>query len=305
MKLTKFIKKWLNLPRCLTQAAIYHPDVLQLPFLPQIREQAKLSMVTALEFSSDPFVKELLCLLKDPSFLKRMNIPTSVYSALEAAQRSVNNISMKSVKISAKSSLKKSHAKFWDDTLDPLQVQSKFKDIVSLEPESHTWNRILSGLPAKQLSFLLRAGTDCLPTPLNLHRWHYRVSNLCPLCVTPQILNGCQEALIQGRYTWRHDSILNCLSSCIKSDLPSSSTLYVDIPTWRASDSPPSMLPLNITTTSARPDLVLELTVPFFSKEAPQAAKQRKSSKESHLQLISDLEENTSMVNTIPSRSVP
>ena len=68
-KLTKFIKKWLNLPRCLTQAAIYHPDVLQLPFLPQIREQAKISMVTALEFSSDPYVKELLCLLKDPSFL--------------------------------------------------------------------------------------------------------------------------------------------------------------------------------------------------------------------------------------------
>ena len=57
-KLTKFIKKWLNLPRCLTQAAIYHPDVLQLPFLPQIREQAKLSMVMALEFTSDPYVKE-------------------------------------------------------------------------------------------------------------------------------------------------------------------------------------------------------------------------------------------------------
>ena len=68
-KLTKFIKKWLNLPRCLTQAAIYDPDVLQLPFLPQIREQAKISMVTALEFSSDPYVKELLCLLKDPGFL--------------------------------------------------------------------------------------------------------------------------------------------------------------------------------------------------------------------------------------------
>ena len=115
-----------------------------------------------------PLLRNLLCLLKDPCFLKRMDIPTSVYSALEAAQRSVDNISMKSVKISSQ----KSHAKFWDDTLDPLQVQSKFKDIVSLEPESHTWNRILSGLPAKQLSFLLRASTDCLPTPLNLHHWH-------------------------------------------------------------------------------------------------------------------------------------
>ena len=101
-----------------------------------------------------------------------MDIPTSVYPAVEAAQRSVDNISMKSVKISVKSSLKKSHVKLWDDTLDPLLVQSKFKDIVSLEPESCNWNLIPSGPPAKQLSFLLRASTDCLPTPLNLHHWH-------------------------------------------------------------------------------------------------------------------------------------
>ena len=59
-KLTKFIKKWLNLPRCCTLAAIYHPDVLKLPFLPQCREHAKLSMVSALEATSDPAIKECL-----------------------------------------------------------------------------------------------------------------------------------------------------------------------------------------------------------------------------------------------------
>ena len=67
-KLTKF-KKWLNLHCCLTQAAIYHPDILQLPFLPQIREQAKLSMVMALEFTSDPYVKEFYVFWKTPVFL--------------------------------------------------------------------------------------------------------------------------------------------------------------------------------------------------------------------------------------------
>ena len=28
---------------------------------------------------------------------------------------------------------------------------------------------------------------------------------------TAHILNRCPETLIQGRFTWRHDSVLNCL----------------------------------------------------------------------------------------------
>jgi len=35
-------------------AAVYHPEVLNLPFLPHCRKQVKLFMVGALEFSSDP-----------------------------------------------------------------------------------------------------------------------------------------------------------------------------------------------------------------------------------------------------------
>ena len=40
------------------------------------------------------------------------------------------------------------------NSLDHLQVQSKFKDIVALEPVSHTWNRLLSGLPACWATFI-------------------------------------------------------------------------------------------------------------------------------------------------------
>ena len=31
----------------------------------------------------------------------------------------------------------------------------------------------MNGLPAGQLSFILRAASDTLPTPLNLKRWNY------------------------------------------------------------------------------------------------------------------------------------
>ena len=87
-KLTKFIKRWLNLPRCCTLATVYHPEVLNLPFLPHCRKQAKLSMVGALEFSSDPTIKECLTLLKDPEFLKRLDIPRDTCTILEAARES-------------------------------------------------------------------------------------------------------------------------------------------------------------------------------------------------------------------------
>ena len=110
----------------------------------------------------------------------------------------------------------------WSSTLDDLLVQSKFKYIISLEETNKTWTRLVTGLPSGQLSFILRAGMDCLP---NLKRWKYRSDPSCPLCGSSQatslhILNGCPTALNQGRYTWRHDSVLKSIASVIKSVCP-------------------------------------------------------------------------------------
>ena len=63
------------------------------------------------------------------------------------------------------------------------------------------------GLPEKQLSFLLRAGCDTLPTPLNLACWNIIVGPVCSLCQSTQpttnhVLTGCSMALDQGTYTW-------------------------------------------------------------------------------------------------------
>ena len=198
-------------------------------------------------------------------------------------------ITKTAIRRKAKGILHQHQAEYWNSTLTPLEVQSKFKDIVLLEPQSQTWNRLQVGLPAGQLSFLIRAGADCLPTPLNLLRWNYRVCSKCPLCNSPtptsaHILNGCQEALTQGRYTWRHDSVLNCLLSNVRETLSAIVHLYANIPTWRASESPPTTIPTNISTTRARPDMVLiddlsvnllELTIPTNTYEALEAAKNR------------------------------
>ena len=79
-KVTKYIKRWLNLPRCCTLETIFHPDVLNLPFLPQLEEQAKMSMITAIELSKDKHIQECLSLLSDPGFLSTNEIPQNTQS---------------------------------------------------------------------------------------------------------------------------------------------------------------------------------------------------------------------------------
>ena len=52
-----------------------------------------------------------------------------------------------------------------------LQVQRKLSEIVSLEEETKVWTWIVDGLLNGQLPFLLKAGSDTLSTPMNLHQW--------------------------------------------------------------------------------------------------------------------------------------
>ena len=242
----------------------FHPNVLNLSFLPQAKEKAKLSMITTIEQSKDLLITEYLSLLSDPGYLLQNNIPSDILSLLEAAKKSTSEIvpvSKDAFKSKVKTLLHQKHA-CWNSSFNELQVQSKFKDIISIEPMARTWNRILCGLPAGRLSFLLQAGSDCLPTPLNLHHWRYRVCKMYLLCnsanpTNVHNLNRCQEALTQGRFTWQHHSVLNCLFHHINSDVSHPDRLYADLPGACASDSPPATLPVNITTSTARPDKAL------------------------------------------------
>ena len=106
---------------------------------------------------------------------------------------------------------------------------------MALEQQCLLWRRLMYGLPEKQLSFLLRAGCDTLPTLMNLARWNIIVSLVCSLCHSHQptsnnILTGCSTALDQGRYTWCHDSVLQVFVQGLQRDLLSCYKLYADLP---------------------------------------------------------------------------
>ena len=117
-KVTKFIKKCLNLPKCCTLASVFHPDVLKLPFLPHCQESAKkfMLMITAAEPSKEPLVKECLALLVDPEFVSwaRNQLPHESPSLLKAAREYISQVTGSSKPPSVKLILSKSlHQKLW------------------------------------------------------------------------------------------------------------------------------------------------------------------------------------------------
>ena len=84
----------------------------------------------------------------------------------------------------------------------------------------------------------------------------------CRLCssrspTTLLILNGCPSALEQGRFTWRHGSVLQSLVSAFSANPIEGVKIFADLPNHMANENPPTTIPLNIVPTSERPDIVL------------------------------------------------
>ena len=180
---------------------------------------------------------------------------------------------------------------YYDNHLDTLSVQSKLKDSVTLESGCRTWNRLLLGCNPGQMSFILCAASDTLPTSVNLKRWHIQCGARCSLCsctqpTTAHVLGGCPTS--GGYFTYRCNQVLQCLTAELKK-LLSTAGIVSDLPDLRASDSPQATIPPTILVTSYRPDIflcsgnnkvaLLEQTCPLDSVEHLTSARVRKQEK--------------------------
>ena len=84
--------------------------------------------------------------------------------------------------------------------------------------KSITWNEIWHIAPLR-ISFLIRSVYDLLPSNANLVWWGKKEDPTCPLCqarqTTEHVLSYRKIALSQGRYTWRHNRVLQELAAII------------------------------------------------------------------------------------------
>ena len=129
------------------------------------------------------------------------------------------------------------------------------------------WSKVQQNMPRNIFNFIIKYLNNTLPTKKNLHKWSLSDSPSCSFCFNPEtlqhIVSSCNSYLADGRYTWRHNSVLLFLAKSFSS--LQNCLLYADLPFF-------SSLSL-ITGDSLRPDLVLispdntlyllELTVGF------------------------------------------
>ena len=108
------------------------------------------------------------------------------------------------------------------------------------------------------------------------------------------IISGCKAYLNEGRFTWRHDSVLNFIASNLTS--VQRSKLYVDLPGF--------ITPSVITGDELRPDLVfeiennlyiLELTVGYETNLNSNSERKHKN----YRNLIKDKEKNYNKVKFV------
>ena len=94
-----------------------------------------------------------------------------------------------------------------------LAVQGKTLALAAAEATDFTWKSFLYDMKAGTLKFLVNSVIDTLPTAANLVRWSKSNSDKCKLCkgrqTTDHCLNICKVGLDTGRWTSRHNNIVN------------------------------------------------------------------------------------------------
>ena len=134
--------------------------------------------------------------------------------------------------------------------VETLQVQGSLLCLASQEKEDLLWKSTMFQLKSGTLKFMLNACIDTLPTPANLKRLKKSSSDRCKLCgnkgTSNHYLNCCITMLNTGRYTWRHNNLVNFIVNNVAknfqffSDLPGGATI-----------------PVNLCVTNMKPDIVI------------------------------------------------
>ena len=270
----KYLKKWLNFPtRGVTDAGIFHPYLLNVKQPSQIYHEGHTGNLALMKMKGDKTVQTCIQskLERESSWIKKSS--TIVKSNETIAQLVANGTiaqpgssttkkSMNSVKNAVKRSIKADVLYKWNTNVQQLTLQGEFTKLLIEEQSSVTWQSIIRKMPRNVMSFAARLSTNSLATPSNLVRWGKRKMGSCPLChnknaTLSHIVNFCPVSLKQGRFTWRHDSVLQHITRTVKNLLTPNTDVYADLDGWKINAG---TIPADILVSSgkgSRPDLVL------------------------------------------------
>lgn len=238
-KANSFIRKWLGLPRCLSETGLFGKNILQLP-LQSISlgyKQEKSRLVLELRESTDQSVRNANAMV---STGRKWNAQAEVDQAVSRLQ---HQEIMGRVQVGRAGLGWGEVPRFWSKANCKERKEMVVAEVSRTEDERYkikavsqgrqggwtTWEGVISRniswsdlwrIPQARVSFLIRATYDTLPCPRNLNQW-FGNEESCALCNAPNaslrhILSGCKIALSQGRYRWRHDQVLRKLAEVLE-----------------------------------------------------------------------------------------
>ena len=167
---------------------------------------------------------------------------------------------------------------YWREKVAPLVMQGDFLKLLEQENGDLTWRSIIIIFTSERCFEFCYQSFNQLPTnSRQLETLGEKMNSRCHICGNHEtlfhILNNCKTALTQGRYNYRHDSVVSYLVNVcqILNNVDKVIEVYADIKGHTVNGG---TIPQDIVVTSSRPDIVLvdrgneefilaELTCPF------------------------------------------
>ncbi len=295
---TRFLKKWLHLPSSATPAVIHTSQVLSIKSIKHLYHECQTNAHISSRMKADAKVTNVLDsrLSREEEWSRKKSTIVACENNFQLAVESKNVAEINILKKEAKKNINQEMQDHWFNHLKGLVVQGSFLTSEECSKDIN-YRSIIYDLPRNLLKFLTNASIDTLPTNVNLKRWNKRNSPACGLCGNKEtllhVLNSCKVMLDQGRYTWRHNSILHSILTTLKNNNPHSLEIFCDLPGRMEGIS---TVPTDRVVTNQKPDIVIvdrenkkvtffELTVPFDTNI--RSAHERKLDRYSNL--VSDI----------------
>ena len=239
-----FIQKWLKLHNSTTNICLYSsssPCPLPLKGLSSVLKAAKVSGHLLLRDSADEYVSGADIELKSGKWNVSDNVKEAeeildfkrILGYHQTNRAGFGSVSIPEVPPKRSHEYRKLVSSLVEETEEnkvqakaaQLSVQGQWTRWCNFVRMDLSWKSLLS-LPRSLISFCIGATYDTLPSPSNLHRWRISTDKSCflcgkSICTVAHILAGCKKSLDQGRFTYRHDSVLKVILSFLNEFLSS------------------------------------------------------------------------------------
>ena len=303
----KYVKQWCNISHPGNTDIIHIDKFLNIPSISELYDQSQISAYISSRVKGDKVVNAALDsrLNHEQQWSRKYSTTTACDKAFKSALAKSNITDLPNHKAKeivtkqAKKDTKAHYQKEHRERLEGLEMQGELLRLCKATESDMAWQSAIYNLPKGLMAFILNSSLNTLPTMDNLKRWGKRLSNSCRHCGMPEylshVLAGCKKSLDQGRYTYRHDSVLHVIHELVTDITSSNPNIEVLTDLTNNNEQTPT-IPPEIIPTPLRPDLVtinreakaitiVELTVPYESN----IQKEHEYKTEKYQHLVSDL----------------